>query len=155
MGECACECTMQFWCKINYCTKPNPNPNHNDHSGSWIHNGLGDWSPRITLEYGLAAAISIWALDQPVTCEMCSSTFVAMTQLKVPITTSSSLPIIPYTERTKRRKIYHLVVTDLPMFIIIEFLPTWQQLIHSDWLSRIHVIISEPDVDNLFHLALP
>ena len=78
-----------------YFAKPNPEPNA--HSGSRVWKGLGDRALRKTLEYDLANNILIRPLTQPVTCEIGSSIFAAMSRLKVVITTSVSLPIIPST----------------------------------------------------------
>ena len=80
-----------------YCTNPNPDPDA--HSGSQVRNELGARSPWSSLEYNLVAVIAIRMLTQPMTCEMGSSIFVAMSQLKVASTTSASLPTIPSTKR--------------------------------------------------------
>ena len=87
----------------NYCVKPNTEPD--SHSGSWIHNGLGNRAPWNTLEYDLMTAISIRPLTQPMMCETGLPIFAAMVQLKVASNTSASLPIIPSTERTNRENV--------------------------------------------------
>ena len=56
------------------------------------------------MEYDLATAIVIQPLNQSVTCEMGSSIFAAMTQLKVMSTTSALMPTIPFNERTNGEK---------------------------------------------------
>ena len=86
----------------NYCT--NPNPETESHSGSMVHNGLGDQDPQITLEYDLATPIEIRPLTQHVTYKMGSFIFTAITLLKVDSNTSDSLPITPSTERTNGEK---------------------------------------------------
>ena len=87
----------------NYCTKTNPELD--SHSGSWIHNGLGNQALWNTLEYDLMTAISIRPLTQPMMCETGLPIFAAMVQLKVASNTSASLPIIPSTERTNRENV--------------------------------------------------
>ena len=80
-----------------YCAKPNLDPDA--HSGSQVRKVLGDQAPWITLKYNLVTAIVIRPLTQNVTCEMGLSIFVSMSQLKATSATSTSLPIIPSTER--------------------------------------------------------
>ena len=80
----------------NYCYKPNPK--YDSHSSSRVWNGIGYQAVWSTLEYDLATTIAIRLLTQPVMCEMGSSIFFAMTQLKVASTTSASLTIIPYND---------------------------------------------------------
>ena len=61
----------------NYCAKPNTEPDAQ--SGSQVRNVLEYQYPQSTLEYELATTIKIRPLTQPVTCEMGSSIFVAIT----------------------------------------------------------------------------
>ena len=120
------------------------------------------WVPQwnwglISLEYPLIQPHN-WNCDPSVNpacdVQISTSSFASMSQLKVASTTSASLPIISSTE-IKMEKIYHLVKTCLTMFFLPSFLLTQQQLIHSNWIPSIHVIISKPDFNNRFCLALP
>ena len=54
--------------------------------------------PRIVREYNPVTAIKIRPLTKPRTCERGSYIFVAMSWLNFDITTSASLPSMPYTE---------------------------------------------------------
>ena len=87
-----------------YCAKPNPEADAQ--SGSRVRKGLRDRAPWSTREHELATAISIRPLTQNLTCEMGSSIFAAMGRLKVASATSSSLPIIPSTERINGEKCF-------------------------------------------------
>ena len=73
-------------------------------SGSWVYKGLGDQYLWNTMEYNLVTTIYILPLTKPMTREMCSHIFVAVSWLKVEITTIASLLIIPSTERKDREK---------------------------------------------------
>ena len=68
-----------FWHNI-YCAKPRPDASHQ--SGSWSCRILGGRAPQIMREYNLAITIEIQPLIQPSTCEMCSSSFAAMSRLE-------------------------------------------------------------------------
>ena len=84
-----------------YCAKQNPEPD--TQSGSRVHKGLVDQAPQSTQEYNLDTEIEKWPLTQTLTYKMGSSTFAAMSQLKVTSTTSAFLPIISSTDRTNRK----------------------------------------------------
>ena len=96
-----CVCGETF-AQNNYCAKPNIKTDA--HYGSQVRNRLEARYPRINLEYGLATAIVIWPLTQPVTCKMGSYISTAMTRIKVASATSASFPIIPYTEMENGEK---------------------------------------------------
>ena len=89
-------------------------------SGSWVFKGLGTWAPRSIWEYDLVTVFTIRPLIQPLTWEMGSSIFMAMSQLKVGSTTWASLSIIPSTESTNREK-FLLVMEVLPMLVLLHF----------------------------------
>ena len=40
------------------------------------------------------------------------------------------------------------------MLVLLEFLPTFQQIIHYDWPPIIRVSISKPNVNNSFRLDI-
>ena len=134
-----------------YCAKPNTNTDA--HYGSRSRKGFGAQATRSTLEYDLMTAIIIRPLTHPVTCKMSSSSFAAMSQLKVASTTWASLSIIPSTESTNREKnsIGHgSVVNACPS----PFFPPRKKRIHSLCIISLHVSISEPDINDGFCLAL-
>ena len=87
-----------------YSAKPNADPK--SQYRSQVHNGLGTQAPQSIQYYDLASVILIWPLTQPLTCEMGSSVFVAVSRLKVSSTTWSSLFRIPSTERTNGGKFF-------------------------------------------------
>ena len=87
-----------------YCAKLNPDSY--TQLGSQVYMRLGARAVQRTWEYDLVTVIEIRPLTQPLTCEMSSSIFSAMSQLKVAITTSASLPIITSTNRTNREKCF-------------------------------------------------
>ena len=86
----------------NYWAKPNPKTD--SHSSSRVHSGIGTQAPQSNLIYYLATEMLTGLLTQPVNCEIGSSIFPAMTQLKVAGTISASFPIIPSTEMKKGEK---------------------------------------------------
>ena len=81
-----------------YCAKPNTEPD--THFGSWIRNVIGDWAPQSILKYNRATTIVVQPLTHTVAFKMGLSSFAAMSQLKVAITTSAYLPILSSTEMT-------------------------------------------------------
>lgn len=90
-------CTKLFWSTI-YCANPRLKPD--PQSGYLCYKGLGRQAPRIIWEYDIVTVIVIRPLTQPGTCEMGSSSFAAMIQLKAASMTRASFPSIPSTERT-------------------------------------------------------
>ena len=64
-----------------YCANPNTEPE--SQSGSRVCRVVGNQAPRSTQECDLATTIGIQTLTQPLTCEMGSSIFVAMSRLKL------------------------------------------------------------------------
>ena len=107
-----------FWRAI-YCANPRPNPG--SQSGSRSCRGLKSRAPRIMLEYGLAIAIAIRPLIQPRTCEMGSSIFAAMSQLKFASTTRASLLSMLSTERTNRENCFRCSWQGLPCLSFFVF----------------------------------
>ena len=88
---------MRFWRKIF--TTPNP-------ISSLMHTLFPGFTRDLGFDLRLLpwnrtsqTAIAIQTLNHPVACEMGSSSFAAMSQLKVVIMTSASLTIIPPTKR--------------------------------------------------------
>ena len=105
-------------------------------------------------EYDLANAILIRPLIQPCTCKMGSSIFAGMSRLKFASTTRASLPSIPSTERINREKI-PLLVADLTVLILLDFIPPIQDRYH--WLKPVGICISVTnfDVDYDVGLSVP
>ena len=97
---------VRMWVKLFrravYCANPTPEPD--SQSGSMSRRGLGRRASLIMREYDLATAIAIRPITQPCTCEMGSSIFAAMSQLKFASTTRASFPSMPSTEITNIEK---------------------------------------------------
>ena len=111
-------CTKLFWSVI-YCANPRPEPD--THSGSLSCRGLGIWYPRIIWEYNLAIVIAIWPLTHSCTCEMVSSIFSSINQLKFASTTRAPFPRMSSTERTNRGKRFHCLWKCLPCLSLFYF----------------------------------
>ena len=99
---CAGVCAKLFWRPI-YCA--NPKPNHDSQSRSRYHSVMGRRDLQIIWGYDLATVIVIRSLTQPHTCEMGSSGFSVMSQIKVASTTRASFPSILSTEKTNGENI--------------------------------------------------
>ena len=72
-------------------------------------------------EYDLVTAIDIRLLTQTRTCGMGSSSFSAMSQLKVAITTRSSFLIMPPTENTSEENVSVACVSDYRAYPYFDF----------------------------------
>ena len=123
-----------FWSAI-YCT--NPRPDSKSQSGYWSCRGLGRIYLWIMWRYNLATVIAICPLNQPCMCEMGSSIFSTMSQLKVVSTTISSFPSVPSIE-SKKWYFFLLLVALLSMLILILLIPTSHDLIHRLLLVVLH-----------------
>ena len=120
-GGRARSCSWQFFCagvhaklfwREIYCAKPRPDTR--SQSGFRYHRGLGRKSPRIMWEYNLETAFAIRPLTQPRSCEMGSSSFVAMSPLKLMSTARESFPNMPSTEMKNREIFFRCLWQCLP-----------------------------------------
>ena len=76
----------------------------------------GEWGDKPRRSLG-----SIRMLNQPRICEMVSSGFFAMSQLKFVSTTRASFPIMPYTERENRGNSFCCLCQLLPYLSVFSF----------------------------------
>ena len=60
----------------------------------------------------------------------------------------------PIHSEDKQKIFSPLVVTGLTMLLLLDFIRTHQLLIRYNWLPSLHVSISKPHVNDLYHRAL-
>ena len=150
MSLCRC-----LWCNfgvIYVLRQANTEPDAQ--SGSWIRKGLDTWNLWSTLEYNTETVIAIWTLTQPLTCKMGSYIFADMSQIKVASMNWASLNIIPSTKITNRENV-SVRCDNTARACPYWFFRLTQKLIHSLWLTSLHISISKPDVNDCFYLAIP
>ena len=110
-------CAELFWRATYYA---NPRPETDYQSGYLSLRGLGRRYTWTMWDYDLTTTIVIQLLNQPRKCEMGSSIFSAMSQLKFVSMTRASFTRIPSTERTNG-DFYRFSWKCLPCFSVFTF----------------------------------